>query len=455
MSGGGGTTTNTTNVAGLADSQYADISGGQSAIRGDMSSFANQQAGVDARLSGAMDTGFNNVNTNLNNVGSKVGDVNNNVTTGFNNVGTQLGALSSSVGTRLDGMGSNMATGFAGMNTALKDTSNELKSGMNNGFVGLSNQADENAKYILGTTVENFDDTNANIAKGFADNTGNVNTRLDAQGNQIGTGFDRTNTNIDAFRSSALSGQNDIRGLVEKYGGNLDRYYADLAAAGRDQTGRIGDIQTDIGTFRNDFQKSDQLANQQRARMADQVVGGFNAVRENIRNSQGLAATQAANLSNQVSGVQSAVEGTPAQISTDFARVAKEITVGFSNGSQQQQQAQTEFASNLNSIRSLVNDGSIQVEESVRQQYRELSDSFDDSGKLIQRSVDQQGLTTARAIDNQGRLLLASFDTGGSRVGQQSLDINRMMQTLSSSGLLSGPAPQSNGLMNPYATSVG
>ena len=458
MSGGGGKTTNTTNVAGLADSQYADIQGGQNAIRSDMSTFASQKAADDARINGAMNTGFNTVNSNINNVGGKVSDVNNNVTTGFNNVGTRLDSLSSTVDTRLNDVGTNLSTGFAGMNTALTNTSNELKSGLNTGFMGLSNQADQNAKLLFGTTSQGFDDTNANINKGFADNTANVDARFDAQGNAINTGFDRTNTNINDFRSSAMAGQNDIRGLVEKYGGSLDRYYADLAATGADQTARIGNLQTGVDTFRGDFQKSDQIANQQRARMADQVVGGFNTVRDSIGNAQGVAATQAANLTNQVAGVQAATEVAAPQSATDFARVAKEITVGFSDGSPQQQQAQTDFASNLKSIRALVNDGNIPVDEGTRQQYRELSNSFDGAGKLIQRSIDQQGLTTARAIDNQGRLLLARFDQGGGRVGQDALDINGMMEALSTSGLISGSAPsapQAPGLMTPFATSAG
>lgn len=481
--GGGGDTTNVSQVSGLADGQYANIMGGQDAIRGDIQSVGSQTTGAISGLRGDMNTGFAGVNNNLNTIGGNVQTIGTNVQTGFNNLNNGLNTVNSNVQTGINTLGNDMDTGFNNLNNNLTNASKQLGSDMQSGFTGVLNQGTQNTNSILQGQTKGFADTNANMAKGFADNTANVNARFDAQGNQINSGFGATNQNIDAARLALANSQNDIRGLVEKYGGNLDKYYADLAASQADQTTRLGGIQTGLATFQSDFAKSDQLANQQRARMTDQMTGGFNAVRENIGNVGRSATTQADRLANQVANVQQQVGDVQKSVEvgqqrndTDFARIAKEITVGFNDGSKQTQDNHRQFVDSINTIKGLVNDTNLQLDEGLRQQYRDLSDSFDSTGKLIARSVDDQGVTTARAIDNQGRLLLARFDQNGRRINEQSLNINEMLRALSASGLVAGSnssmgsgtptstvgqmvsspaAAQYSGLMTPYAITAG
>lgn len=425
--GGGGEKTYTTSVSGLADSQYAGLQSGQDAIRSDMSSFANSAAAADAKITNTLDTGFNNVNTGLNNLSGKVGEVNTNVTTGFNNFGNKLDAMSSSVGTKLDGIGSGVTAGFAGMNTALANTSNQLKTDMNSGFTTLYNQNNDNSKVLYDTTTKGFTDANANMAKGFNDTNANVNAKFDAQGNQITTGFAGTKENIDATRTALATGQADIRSLVEKYGGNLDKYYADLAAGQADTTGRLGTLQTGMDTFRTDFQKSDQLANQQRARMADQIVGGFDAVRNDVGNQGNVAANAANALSNQVRGVGSQIEQSGQQTDIKFGNIARDIQAGVQAGDNNSQQLRNAFVDRLNEVRRTLTDQTANLDETTRQQYMELSQSFDENGQLITQSVDQQGLKINRAIDGQGNLLVTKFDQNNQLVSQSALNMDKLL----------------------------
>jgi hypothetical protein len=161
------------------------------------------------------------------------------------------------------------------------------------------------------------------------------------------------------------------------------------------------------------------------------------------------------------------------EVGTNFGNLARQLAVGFSDGSRETAAAQQDFRQNLDNIRTLVNDGNVQVSNEIRQQYNDLSSAFDEQGRLITRSVDANGIQTSRAIDNQGRLLLARFDQNGNRVDQQALDINQMMRALSSSGFVAGansgmmqgtpssvpgmfvssPTNMYDGMMSPYAIS--
>ena len=59
------------------------------------------------------------------------------------------------------------------------------------------------------------------------------------------------------------------------------------------------------------------------------------------------------------------------------------------------------------------------IDVNMRNEFKQLSQAFDDQGNLIQNSVMENGTTVSRAIDQNGNLLLRSLDATGERVGDQ------------------------------------
>ena len=106
------------------------------------------------------------------------------------------------------------------------------------------------------------------------------------------------------------------------------------------------------------------------------------------------------------------------------------------------------------------------LDVNMRNEFKQLEQSFDDQGNFIQNSVLENGTTVSRAMDDKGNLLLRSFDASGSRVGDQVMNINRTLNNLAQLATLQGanvsmgnlsPAMSagapSTGFASPYATS--
>ena len=448
MSGGGGTTQNTTRVEGLSDQQFNTLQGGQGVIRADIASVGNQaQTGLNS-IRGDMNSGFSDLKTGVNNVNNTVGNLNNAVSTGFNTVGNQISGLGNDMTTKIGGLGSQIDMGLNNTNNNIVATGNALGSKMDTGFGNLEDTVNANTGAVLVNQNQGFADTRAAINTGFADNTANVNAKFDAQGNKIDAGFAGTANKLDTVQTNVLGGQANLKTLIEKYGGNLDRYYADLAASNADTTQRLGTLQTTTDNFRTDFNRDATLATQQRARIADSVAGGINAVREDLGNTQTALGTRIGGVAAQTSALQSQQAGATQDANRNFASIARNIAVGFSDNTEQSMADRNDFISRLNAIRTLAADPNVPVDDNTRAQYGELAQSFNAQGQLIARSVDANGISTARALDGQGSLLLAKFDPNGNRVGQQALNVNAMMQLLDQAGYRAPVAP--TGIASPY-----
>jgi hypothetical protein len=66
----------------------------------------------------------------------------------------------------------------------------------------------------------------------------------------------------------------------------------------------------------------------------------------------------------------------------------------------------------------------------MRQNFKQLSTAFDETGGLIRNSIDEQGNTISRAVDANGNLLLRSFDATGNEIGNKVININRSLNDL-------------------------
>ena len=108
-----------------------------------------------------------------------------------------------------------------------------------------------------------------------------------------------------------------------------------------------------------------------------------------------------------------------------------------------------------------------EVDMATRQEFKQISDAFDDQGRLITNSVNDNGTSVARAVDENGNLLLRAFDAQGRQLGDRVININRSLATLSDLANVAGanssmgnlsPAMQAgeggvptSGFMSPYA----
>jgi len=122
-----------------------------------------------------------------------------------------------------------------------------------------------------------------------------------------------------------------------------------------------------------------------------------------------------------------------------------------------------EFIDRLETARQVLQDDNLNIDANVRQNFKTLVDSFDQTGRLITNSTTQNGTQVARAIDQQGNLLLAAFNQAGQRVQDASININEMMQQMDKFGYVAGSnammgqttggaAQVYSGLASPYSS---
>ena len=444
-------------------SQFAGLRSGQDTIRSDIrateDTFQNEARDLSREITGGfgeMDDRFDNVDTGIRGIQGTVDD-------GFAGVGTQISDLGTGIDNTMKAYGDQMNTGFTGVNE-----------NMNTGFGNLSNQVDTRFTE-LGTGVGNaFDEQNNLISTGFTGlgdvvTTGNqailsgqqegfnsVNENVSNVGTNLGNQLTETSDNV-------LTGQANIADLVKQYGGNLDTYYAALAQGQSESAARQAAMQTGLDQFRNDFDKSSTIAQQQRGRIQDAVIGGTSQLQDTIAAGADATTQGISNVRADVSGVQSDVQANAAQTTKDFADVARKITVGFDDGTQQSQMMRNEFIDRLDTARSILSDQSMNIDANVRQNFETLVNSFDETGRLITNSTNNNGVQVARAIDQQGNLLLAAFNQAGQRVEDASLNINELMSQMDKFGYVAGSnammgqttggnAQVYSGLASPYSS---
>lgn len=444
-------------------SQFAGLRSGQDTIRSDIraaeDTFQNESRDLSREITG----GFKDMESNFDDVNYGIRGVQDTVDDGFAGVGTQISGLGTDISNTMKSYGDQMNTGFTGVNE-----------NMNTGFGNLSNQVDTRFTE-LGTGVGNaFDAQNNLISTGFTGLGDVVTTGNQAllQGQQ--EGFNNVNENVSGVGNTlsnqmaensrnTLTGQENIAALVQQYGGNLDTYYKALAQGQSESAARQAAMQTGLDQFRGDYDKASTIANMQRGRIQDAVMAGTNQLQDTISQSSTANQQGLSNLAGDVSRVQSDVQASATQTTKDFADVARKITVGFDDGTQQSQMLRNEFIDRLDTARNILSDQQLNIDANVRQNFETLVNSFDETGRLITNSTNANGIQVARAIDQSGNLLLAAFNQAGQRVEDASLNINEMMKQMDMFGYVAGSnammgqttggnATVYSGLASPYSS---
>ena len=469
MCGGGGSTTNVTEETGLGDDQFENLTAGQETIRSDISSFGNA---AEDRYNTTTDT----LSTMASDNTQGFADVN----SGIAGLGTDVSGLRSYAEDQfgyLEDENSVLLTGVADTRDAVTDGFANTDSVIEAGFNTVDQQFED-----TDTNINNrFDATDESIGTGFNNLTDTVNTNFDDTNSAIDTGFTDTNTNIDELgttlgnqltdtSSNVLTGQDAISKLIEKYGGNAATYYQDLAKGQSDIKTGQGTMQTAFDGYLTDFGNYTNLANQTRTSLGDTVVGGFETMGQVLGNqatanadgfsSVGDAVTGVGNsvadvtsdvasasadaetnfgdiassisgVGTDVAGVGSAVGDAASDSNTNFAGVATDIASGFNDQSTEGKQRKADFVDTLTSVQDILQTDTGNLDATIKANYQSVVSSFDDQGNLITDTVTAEGTTITRALSEQGDLFIAEFDANGKRLTQQTLDLNSLLNNVS------------------------
>lgn len=357
----------------------------------------------------------------LSGVTSSINSLEGTTTAGFNTMGGRFDTVDQS----LAGLGTQVTDGFTGVNTGIEALSGDVATG--------------------------FEGVNTGITSGFEAAETNADARaVEAQ------------TQRDALQEAVLTGQVGLTELVSKYGEAGATYYENLAGNQAAMTEQLGGMQDGLSAFQDQYSTDFETQSQFLGDLAGTVEGGFDAVREGQTNvSDSLANQFASSIAPQAAATQQQFEfnnqmqtqlaNINANIQAgniDYGEIAKQVSLGQSSGNDTlDAMAQQEWTSSLNTIRSLLTDQTMNIDDRLRDNYSQLSNSFDAQGRLVSSSVDQNGVSTARAIDENGQLLIAQFDQTGQQLMKNSLDINSMMQGFKSQ--FSGGANYSMGNLSP------
>jgi hypothetical protein len=470
------------------------------------------QANTDIQT--AVDTGFNDQATAFNNLeagmNTQFDSQNDGLTTAFTELGGDLNTAFGNASDELNTVSSNVLEGQQGMNQSL----DSLSANQDTYYGDLAQRAGTLQETTDGfqTNFDNFvnrytDDTTlanqsrADIMTGQANTAENLSKGQSGLASRIGTlgegtqaGFEVLSGAVEGgFSDSAASAQierqnlsnriGNVKTLLETTGATIDEtskaQYTALANS-FDQNGEL--IASSIDDQGNTISRSiDEQGNI--------IQSTFDSTGTEIGRVSMDVETMLSNAENYQRSLSGQLQGLEQNVDTGFSDVASgqnqiEQTVetgqeGLMNATMDNRQlaeanalqTQQGFDSASQTMDTQLRDlariasGQSDLDMRMRQDFKQIGDSFDDTGQLIQNTVSQNGTTISRAIDSNGNLLLRAFDMQGNRIGDKVLNINKSLFDLQNLKNMAGantsmgnlsPAMQGNvptgGFASPFTT---
>ena len=443
---------------------------------------SRNQMGVD--VNSAFETQNTGLNTAFNTLGTEVGTAfdttNENIDTTRGDLTEGQSAIASDLNTTKDNLDS-YGTGLTQGQEALQSGQDTFKSSFDT-YVDrygddttLANRARSDMALAASNRNDLLREDIGRYAQSAAEGQSAIGKKIGVLGDATGTGFEVLSGTIEGgFNDTAAGGQKNkatlagsidgIRNLLQTTGDNLDAattaQYSALADS-FDQNGEL--IANSIDAQGNTIRRSmDDQGILLESRM-DAAGNDIGSIQMDVSSMLANAEEYENSLSRQIGTLTSNQEGLMS--STD----------DISNTLQDQNSTlTTEFDAQSfkmdTTLRDLAKVASAQsnIDMGSRQDFKQLSDAFDDQGILIKNSIGDNGNTISRAIDDQGNLLLRAFDTQGRALGDKYVDINKTLATLNDLKAMPGanagmgnlsPAMQSgsggaitSGFMSPYAT---
>jgi hypothetical protein len=380
-------------------------------VKGDTEALLGGQSDLSAQI----DTGFSNIKPTT--VVTQQID-----TSDLAKTGEYTGDFAD-VGTKLDGLGSGQG---------------ELKQGQTNILAGqdaLSTGIDD----VSGQVTNLSSDTQ----KGFTDATADRQRIADNVSAYLKDQFGLTTDQITKLSQDVLSGQTSLKEIVENIQGKQTSQFADIMGGQEKISGEVGGMQTGLDEFRDKYNKDATAATQERTRLSDQVVGGFeDATAERLAQANVAArdtakiidATQgqvngSGSLRNEFTGqvdLSGALSGREDTSSQPFASTAATLA----DGGQPNSAMLNQFLSRIYMMKNSLTDSNANLDPQTRATYTLMANAFDEGGRLIPTSYDANNNRQSRAIDKLGNLNVGTFNAAGQRTTQQVVNIDQALQSL-------------------------
>ena len=282
-------------------------------------------------------------------------------------------------------------------NTALQTTADQGFDATGKGQLELSNQMDTGFGDATTARDQSFADNRLLNDKGFSD--------IGAQAVEN--------------EAARVAGQTAVQGDISAMSGTADTYADAIMAKQGEMEGVQDNFVSSFDTYVDRYGEDTSLANQSRADAAMVATNRDSALREDIGGFAQAAATGQQQLGNQIQESQAAT--------------AQTLDGGFQSARQaaSEEAATAAAAVNLQTrdMASMASDIET-LDIGMRQDFHQLGNAFDDSGKLITNQIEANGTTLERQIDDQGNLIINRFDSTGASMGQKMINIDKSIAAM-------------------------
>lgn len=351
---------------------------------------------VDAQgntISRAMDDQGRIIETKFDGTGNEIGKVQMDVETMLSNAEQYQSSLTGQISGLQEvteggftGVDSALGTGFAdtereiisGVESLGQETSaglTNLQSVLNTGFDTQSGTLSQQAKQILGV-AQNIEQFDAGNRSQFAE----IASAFDDQGNLI-------QNSTDSLGNTILR-QLDVNG--------------NLITQRLDQNGNV------LETSNSNVSDALTAIQQQTGSLSDRIQLGFSDIDRGQQDLTNTVQTGQQGLMAETVNTQDMLGTASQQLRRGFDETSGTLDI------------QTRDLANIAS-------GQSDLDIRMRQDFKQVSNAFDDQGLLITNTVADNGTTISRAVDQNGNLLLRAFDAQGNRIGDKVLNINRTL----------------------------
>ena len=334
-----------------------------------------------------------------------------------------------------------------------------------------------------------FDEQGNLITQGIDDQGNTLRRELDAQGAVIETRFDQSGNQIGQFRMDVgqmISTANEfVSGQITDVGAatqarfdvqtgtmntqgksllnlasqnnSLDQTvrneFMNVASAFDDTGALIGQSANDLGTIQRQIDQNGNLITTRFDQTGGLIDQSSSNIAKSIADANNAMRSGQTGLSTDINALGTTLDQTRAGLMSESGDLRSQIRAGFNANDQTMNTQVRDMARMASTIQDL--------DVNRRQDLSELSEAFDNQGRLIRSTVAENGVTTARAIDQNGNLMLRAFDATGNELGNKVVDINQQLNFLGEYGYLPGantsmgnlsPAVQTNnsGFMSPF-----
>jgi hypothetical protein len=407
----------------------------------------------DLAKENTLTTGLQSLDEYARGAASSLQMIGNNQAITFPELLTRTETLLSDVGdtkTTVGGIDNAVTQGFAAQDTRFNDLDTAV-SGVND-TVGANKTALAGLDTRFNTTDQTLSGLGSDLSQGFTDTRGDVsNLQKETLGNQtqILSDLGTAKTERDAANVVSAEAQAQMIENQEGFKSNFDDYVKDYTTDTALQNNTLGGIQSGLTNFAGDV--NDSVAN-----LGNTLTG--------LGQDIDTVADQTSN------NVQSVIEGGFSDLSAGQQDINNNIAAATTSNeaalqeatNQQKKQNTTQLDQLMGQFRTLSQLSDLPT--TMRQQFSQLSEAFDNSGNLIMNSIDSQGNTIVRRVDAQGNLILDKFNAAGAGMGQMVIDVNSAMSQMNQltnipggnagMGTLSAPlqdlGTDNGGFMSPY-----